>query len=645
MKHRIQQPMHSQIARQAAGAAAFCRVVSAIAVSAAAHNLLAQQITLQRYVSISGTVESVAAGAMVLLDDQGNRHEVQIVEHGEQTVPLKQAGVLLKFPAEVRVSGEYGVESLKRGSLVQFPTRINRAGQSDGAIDQLTLLEDSRQSPSVAATDESPSRSDRSSGQTTALEYVAVTVTGAIDRLVGNRLTVTVGKNVVTHREKIAFNVAKDAAVRMESADYRRAEAGDRVARARVAVFDSGDRVIQRIEIEKQSRKSNATDSEAALLAKYRRLSDEPGPVRVERSRHFLLHTDVSPRSAAVLLEKLETMIGLVSGYYGHPPRQIIECYVVRELAHWPPTTFDAAAAHSITSGAGVTQSLSLGRQARAIVYACDDHGTVQHEAVHAYCSQTFGDTGPVWYAEGMAEMGNYWKRDLRAVSIPAVAVHYLRTSPPKSMAEIVAAGQITGDSWEAYQWRWALCYVLANNPNYSRHFKGLGIGLMTGAAGASFESVYGNVAPQIAFEYEQFLANLDNGYRVDLAAWQWDRKWAPLQVGRRAAAKVEAARGWQATGATLQERQAYDFVAEGAWRVRPELPESSADGNADGSGRLIGVLMHDFRLSEPFELGARGSFVAPASGDLYVRCRDGWNLLADNEGQITLHVRTATTP
>ena len=39
-------------------------------------------------------------------------------------------------------------------------------------------------------------------------------------------------------------------------------------------------------------------------------------------------------------------------------------------------------------------------------MYACEDHAIVQHEAFHAFCAQTFGGLGPVWYAEGMAEMG-----------------------------------------------------------------------------------------------------------------------------------------------------------------------------------------------------------------------------------------------
>ena len=81
------------------------------------------------------------------------------------------------------------------------------------------------------------------------------------------------------------------------------------------------------------------------------------------------------------------------------------------------------------------------------MVYSCDKVGVVQHEAVHAYCQQTFGDTGPTWYAEGVAELGHYWKKDQPALEIDPVVINYLKNSPPKKMLDIVAAGQITGDS------------------------------------------------------------------------------------------------------------------------------------------------------------------------------------------------------
>src|SRR5690606_30887307 len=170
--------------------------------------------------------------------------------------------------------------------------------------------------------------------------------------------------------------------------------------------------------------------------------------------------------------------------------------------------------------GGGVTASTVLTRGnsflAKATVYAGARRGTPQHEAVHAYCSQSFGTTGPVWYSEGMAEMGCYWRENDPAVNCDEVIVRYIRGSEPKSLNEIVNGNETTGDSWQNYAWRWALCHLLANNKNYADRFRPLGLGLLT-KQDVSFEQTYGAMAQEIAFEYRFFLQHLERGYRVDL--------------------------------------------------------------------------------------------------------------------------------
>ena len=133
------------------------------------------------------------------------------------------------------------------------------------------------------------------------------------------------------------------------------------------------------------------------------------------RSKNFLVHTDLSPDEARDLLARLEKMLGIISTYWGSPNRKMIECYVVKDLSNWPAGSLHPAGVRSVSGGGGVTMSsirLQGGRpiQAKSIVYAISERGTPQHEAVHAYCAQNFGHTGPVWYSEGMAEMGNNWK-------------------------------------------------------------------------------------------------------------------------------------------------------------------------------------------------------------------------------------------
>src|SRR5262245_64340692 len=110
-------------------------------------------------------------------------------------------------------------------------------------------------------------------------------------------------------------------------------------------------------------------------------------------SPHFLVHTDLSASDAKELLTRLETMLSLISAYWGKPPSGIIECYVVDDLSNWPEGSIPSADGRAkIEAGAGVTitQRISQGKRfvAKAVVYASADRNTPQHEAVHAYCGQ-----------------------------------------------------------------------------------------------------------------------------------------------------------------------------------------------------------------------------------------------------------------
>ncbi len=597
-------------------------------VTAVAHGQ--QTITLLGSVNTSGEIKSVAPGVIVVTDSAGKDTEFKIQGKGEDGVSLGGAAAVIKFPATVEVSGTFTTEALTRGTLVRFSGRLNRLGRTEDSVEEILVFDEGAY-PLGVEVDSQPAEAGG---------YGTCTITGEAYSLRNNRLIVTTPKNEYVRSPRLAFALAEDVSVKLQSKDLGRVKPGDKVVRLLAARFSTGDTVIKELSIELAQGTAQAGTPKVKDINRYRHLSDQPGKPRDLRSAHFMLHTDISDRSAKILLDKLETMIALVSQYYGRLPARIIECYVVRDLGNWPQGTIPPEAVAKISGPAGITLSISLGRLTRSVVYACDKHGVVQHEAIHAYCAQTFGSTGPTWYSEGMAEMGQYWKKDQPAVEVDPVVIDYLKKAPPKSMLDIVAAGQITGDSWRAYAWRWALCHLLANNPNYSGRLKALGIGMMTEQPGASFESVYGPVAREISFEYDQFVKHLDNGYRADLCAWQWNRKFQFVLGTRYSTAKPTAKYGWQASGVKLQNGQSYDYVAQGTWKVSANGDEVDANGHANGNGRLAGVIMRDFQLGEPMDLGAKGTFVAPHVGDLYLRCQDAWNSIADNDGSITVYFR-----
>lgn len=562
--------------------------------------------------------------------------EIQSIKNGEvgvrnsktgktDTFYVQAKGVRKRFPddSEVKVSGTVPIKFLEVGSIVQFSVPINSSGKSKERVKLLKVVEADEGDLQIKPEKEPKGK-----------DFVSADVIARVEQVGKGRLKLIVAKSAYARRGKLTVSFAKDAKIEMTKGAFSMVMVGDTVKTVEAIKLTNGAYYASKIEIELTGDRDKGMSFDDQIEQQFSALSDEPGQPREVRSRHFLVYTDVSEKSAAILLAKLERMYGLIGGYLGKRPRQPIECYVIRpeNLKAWSDQIPPAAAA-KIAEPAGVTRSLSRGRVTISIVYSCSDHGIVQHEAVHAFCAMAFGSTGPVWYAEGMAEMGQHWRDGQLEVRIPQGVISYLTRAEPKKMRDIVAAGQITGDSWQAYAWRWALCHLLANNPNYAARFKRLGLSLMSKGSD-SFDKAFGPVAPQISFEYDQFVQNFGNGYRVDLCVWDWKSKPKKLSRKSKSKVKVKAQAGWQSTRVVALAGTTYNYVTEGEWRL-DAMTKTDANGNEYGNGRLEGVLYKDFKLSEPFDLGKEGNFVAPSDGHLYVRCKDDWTDLANNDGTI----------
>lgn len=369
------------------------------------------------------------------------------------------------------------------------------------------------------------------------------------------------------------------------------------------------------------------------------------GGVSDYRSANFLIHTDLPAKEARELQDHMERMLKLIARYWGRRNPRRIECFVVKDLNNWSPAWRQRIHPNGlarIRGGGGITMTTTVRRRrfktGYATVYAAAN-GTALHEAVHAYCGQAFGETGPIWYAEGMAEMGKYWRKDDSAVNCERHVVRYLTWARPPRLADLVSRDQRTGDSWQNYAWRWALCHLLANNPNYAPRFRSLGLALLTGKR-TTFERIYGNMSPEIEFEYRFFLQHLCRGYRVDLCSWNWKARYKHAVGAATISAKIDASRGWQPSGLLLKKGETYQYSAAGTWTLTKDGRPVKPDGDASGTGRLVGVIFRDYELSQPFELGAYGKFTAPGDGRLLLRCADAWNEIADNKGKVSVRLK-----
>ena len=192
---------------------------------------------------------------------------------------------------------------------------------------------------------------------------------------------------------------------------------------------------------------------------------------------------------------------------------------------------------------------------------------------------------------------------------------------------------------------------------------------LLAEAVTDTYENEFGPDAARLQFEFDHLLDNFEQGVDPSLIAWDWSAGASPLDVGRKRAVSVpvDARRGWQPTAVGVSAGQTILFRAKGCWIVgadrpiphfapgsvpgdeppaddadEPARPDPvDADGCGDGRGRLVAAVFDPLRLtlSEPIELGRRGEFVAPADGQLALRCRDGWGQLSDNAGRLTVRL------
>jgi hypothetical protein len=352
------------------------------------------------------------------------------------------------------------------------------------------------------------------------------------------------------------------------------------------------------------------------------------------------MHSDLPAEQAQELLQRMEKMLDLIGSYWQQPNRSVIECYVVSDMANWPAGQFPKRAAQALAARSGITFSKvsTNGKRfsGKSTVYAVPENGLTMHEVVHAYCVQSFGRTGPVWYSEGMAEMGKFWQDADRSVACHRRYVKYLREREPPSLSEIVRTDVVTGDSWQNYATRWALCHLLANNENYKARFRPLGRALLAGGR-ASFASCYGSMTPEIEFEYHLFLKQIELGYRVDLSSWDWKTKFRRPGYGRDVSAKIQAARGWQAAKLLMKQGDQFRVRISGTWKTDPSGESTDAGGDENRRGVLAGVVFQDYSLSDAFTIDLQETFIAPFDGKLFLRCRDDWQAIDDNSGAVSV--------
>jgi hypothetical protein len=372
----------------------------------------------------------------------------------------------------------------------------------------------------------------------------------------------------------------------------------------------------------------------------------------------------------------MEKTLDAAERYWHQPLRGAIECYVVKNLSNWPDGSLPHPTARVLighVGGATVVKRAGAGRhrRAKAIIFASTAAGVAEHEIVHAYCGQTFGAIGPDWYKEGMAQMLTYRVGEGEGIKCPPRVLKAVQSGQRRPLSGILTAGAFSNElsksldrklnkpdislnlvpleDWtkedvrslqqlhQTYAWSWLACHMLDENPNFQTRFRCLGESYLNNRAD-SRGNLFDALAHEMEFEFRFMVDRIADGYRVDLCRWDWNKRFRPINSRCDVRVRVRSARGYQASGLIVAAGQRYRYQADGSWQLSENAVPVGAKGDQYGWGALEGVIMdNNYQLSQPFLLRNRSQFVAPNSGRLYLRCRDQWNQIADNKGDLVV--------
>lgn len=281
------------------------------------------------------------------------------------------------------------------------------------------------------------------------------------------------------------------------------------------------------------------------------------------------------------------------------------------------------------------------------------------HEGTHWYSLQVAGDLGPAWYAEGVAELNGTHRlegdrlqlrwfpqsRDETPLWGRILLVRKaLAAGERLTLDELWALPQEAPRQLTAYGWCWAGCTFLDGHPRAHQAFRALAQLLGQNGFADRVHEAFAPLRPQLDWEWQQFLDELDYGYDLQRSAVSYAEGQpldGPVQLD------VASDRAWQSSGLRVEAGRSYAIVAQGRFQIaRTTRPWPCEPGGVTiryyagrPLGRLLAAVVPDdapinaapWRAAKSIGLGAT---LRPAeSGTLYFRLNDSPAALDDNAG------------
>jgi hypothetical protein len=318
------------------------------------------------------------------------------------------------------------------------------------------------------------------------------------------------------------------------------------------------------------------------------------------------------------------------------------------------------------------------------------------HEGTHAFMWRFLGGCGPGWYMEGIAELLATHRLEKKGTGVflldreadvapsttkrlpsPFVALNIM----PRDRREVPMLGRIklVRDAFaadralalpavmqidnrrqlgvEAYAWCWAAAKFLDSHPQYRERFRRLTEHVQEENFNDVVRREFADDWPELAAEWQAFVATLDYGYEFERMAIEFERG-TPLSR-KRQTATVRADRGWQSSRVWLEARKEYRVTARGRYQIAVERTDAGEQvwmcepggvtieyHNGRPLGVLLGAIVPDGAarpaeagLARPIAIGLGATIKPREGGTLYLRVNDSAARLGDNRGALTIEI------
>ncbi len=289
------------------------------------------------------------------------------------------------------------------------------------------------------------------------------------------------------------------------------------------------------------------------------------------------------------------------------------------------------------------------------------------HEGTHAFMTALLGSHGPPWYSEGMAELLATHVLDdggLQLNRFPADADDVPGWGRVRLVDEAIAVGRMLKMEdvleynarahleLEPYGWSWAAAAFLDGHPRYHERFRKLPDFVSDPNFNNKVRALFADDWNELSEEWQLFAADLEYGYDFPRTMIDF-RTGSPLSSAGTTVT-IQADRGWQSTGITLEAGKSYLLQATGQFQVadQPRPWVSGPDGVTvryrDGQplGRLLAAVHPEpfdpqtrSSLLDPQAVRAEGTIRPNATGTLYLRINDSSAELSDNAGTVAVRV------